>query len=83
MLDLQKSTFCLLILFLLCLPFIAFEIDNEGRLDSPIPTTPKEIPNYFLWWEILPGTVDSDSAELIVIAEKNKRVLNINASEAS
>ena len=64
--NLKKLSFCLIVSFLLSLSFNASAADTDGCLDCP--TIPEDIPNYFLWWEILPITIDPDSQELVAVS---------------
>jgi hypothetical protein len=74
----KKLSFCLILFFLLFLPFnaLATDSDSTGNKECPveerpdggrIPTIPGEVPNYFLWWEVLPNTIDPNSEELIAV----------------
>jgi hypothetical protein len=59
--------FCF-ILFLLHFPFYSYSQDSDQCYEeSPFPTIPGDFGNYFLWWEVLPNTIDPNSDELIAV----------------
>jgi len=72
--DAKKPLFCLIALFLLCLPLNAFTTENgftteyEGCPDANIPADQE---NYFIRWAILPDTIAPGSKEAVAVSGKS------------